>query len=173
MDDGVLAVALAGLEEERVLRHVSAALAAGVCPQVVLEQLRHGMAEVGRRFAAGEYFIVHMIMASEILRQALAQVEPLLIGESVANHGDVVLATVQGDIHDLGKNLVAAMLRGAGFRVHDLGVDVPPARIVAAVRETGARVVGLSGLLTTAFDGMRATVEALTQAGQPGATRSA
>jgi methylmalonyl-CoA mutase cobalamin-binding domain/chain len=165
MADGGLAGALADLQEERVLAHVTAALAAGAAPQSLLEQLRRGMVEVGRRFAAGEYFLVDMIMAAEIFRQALVPIEPLLVGEGAPPLGEVVFATVRGDIHDLGKNIVVTMLRGAGFRVHDLGVDVPPERIVAAVRETGARVVGLSGLLTTAFEGMKVTVEALAQAG--------
>lgn len=168
MDEGNLTVALAALEEERLLGNVAAALEAGLAPCAILEQLRQGMAVVGRRFASGEYFLADMIMAAEIFRQASMRIEPLLAGESRASLGAVVFATVQGDIHDLGKNIVVSMLRGAGFHVHDLGVDVPPERIVAAVRETGARVVGLSGLLTTAFEGMRATVEALTRAGLRG-----
>ncbi len=163
--NGKLSSALVELEEQQVEALVSQQLAAGVPPLTILDEMHRGMSEIGERFGAGTYFLTDMIMGAEIFRKAMEQIEPRLTGESGDKSGNVVFATVKGDIHDIGKNIVVAMLRGAGFRVHDLGVDVPPERIVEKLKETGAPLLGLSGLITTAFDSMKDTVEALTQAG--------
>lgn len=161
---GDLISLLLELKEEQVLGLVVEQLAASVPPHEILDQMRQAMIEVGERFAAGTYFISEMIMAAEIFRMAMEKIEPHLADEATAQLGEVVFATVRGDIHDLGKNIVVTMLRGAGFHVHDLGVDVPPERIIEVLQETGARVLWLSGLITTAFDSMRDTVNALEQA---------
>ncbi len=162
---GKLASALVELEEKEVETLVSAKLASGVPPVTILEEMRQGMVEIGDRFAGGTYFLTDLIMAAEIFGQTMKKIEPLLDGESGGTAGEVVFATVKGDVHDIGKNIVVAMLRGAGFRVHDLGVDVPPERIVEKLKETSAHLLGLSALLTTSFDSMKATVEAVKRAG--------
>jgi methanogenic corrinoid protein MtbC1 len=163
--NGKLASALVELEEQQVATLVSEQLAGGVPPLTILDELRRGMTEIGERFAGGTYFLTDLIMSAEIFGKAMKAIEPLLIGESGGKAGGVVIATVKGDVHDIGKNIVVAMLRGADFRVHDLGVDVPPERIVEKLKETGAGVLSLSALLTTSFDSMKATVEAVKQAG--------
>ncbi len=104
-------------------------------------------------------------MAGEIFGAVMEQVEPAMKGKQASTVGKIVIGTVQGDIHDIGKNIVRTMLKCSGFEVHDLGVDVPPERIVEKLKETGARLLGLSALLTTSFDSMKATVEAVKQAG--------
>ncbi len=156
---------VAELEEEATLAAVREGLDAGADPLSLVESLREGMATVGDRFEAKEYFLPDLIMAGEIFKNAIALVEPHLSGEGGGSKGTVVLGTVQGDIHDIGKNLVATMLRCHGYEVHDLGVDVAPQAFADKVRETGAGLVAMSGLLTLAFDAMRSTVEALTEAG--------
>jgi methanogenic corrinoid protein MtbC1 len=163
--NGKLASALVELEEQQVATLVSEQLAGGVPPLTILDELRRGMTEIGERFAGGTYFLTDLIMSAEIFGKAMKAIEPRLIGESGGKAGGVVIATVKGDVHDIGKNIVVAMLRGADFRVHDLGVDVPPERIVEKLKETGAGVLSLSALLTTSFDSMKATVEAVKQAG--------
>jgi methylmalonyl-CoA mutase cobalamin-binding domain/chain len=163
--NGNLASALLELEEKDVERLVSDELARGVPPETILEEMRQGMTEIGNRFAGGTYFLTELIMAAEIFGQTMKKIEPRLTGGSGGEAGDVVFATVKGDVHDIGKNIIVAMLRGADFRVHDLGVDVPPERIIEKLKETGAGVLGLSALLTTSFDSMKATVEALARAG--------
>jgi len=156
---------LVELEEDKVLDSVRASLDAGVEPMAVVEELRNGMSEIGKRFEAREYYLSELIMSAEIFKQAMEIIETRLDGASQATKGTVVLGTVQGDIHDIGKNIVASILRCEGFEVHDLGVDVPPEKFVAKLEETGAGLLALSGLLTIAFDTMKTTVEAVTAAG--------
>jgi len=163
--NGRLASALVELEEQQVAALVSEQLAGGVPPLTILDEMRRGMTEIGERFASGTYFLTDLIMSAEIFGKVMKEIEPRLTGGSGGKAGDVVVATVKGDIHDIGKNIVVAMLRGADFRVHDLGVDVAPERIVAKLEESGASVLGLSALLTTSFDSMKATVEAVKKAG--------
>ncbi|HEY5530380.1 MAG TPA: cobalamin-dependent protein [Candidatus Anoxymicrobiaceae bacterium] len=156
---------LVELEEDKVLDSVRASLNDGVKPMAVVEELRNGMSEIGKRFEAREYYLSELIMSAEIFKQAMEIIETRLDGASQATKGTVVLGTVQGDIHDIGKNIVASILRCEGFEVHDLGVDVPPEKFVAKLEETGAGLLALSGLLTIAFDTMKTTVEAVTAAG--------
>lgn len=163
--DNKLATALVELEEDKVAALVSEQLAAGMPPLAILEQMRQGMNEIGERYAAGAYFLTELIMAAEIFSKVMKEIEPRLTGEAGGQVGDVVFATVKGDVHDIGKNVVVAMLRGADFRVHDLGVDVPPERIIETLKQTNARLLGLSALLTTSFDSMKTTVEAVRRAG--------
>jgi methanogenic corrinoid protein MtbC1 len=157
--------AMSDLEEAAVLEEVRARLAKGDSPAAILEACRDGMADVGRRFEADEYFISDLMMAGHIFKEATALLGPGDSGEASAPVGTIVMGTVKGDVHDIGKDLVVGLLRAANFKVDDLGIDVPPERFVEAVRSDGATIVGLSGLLTTSFDPMRDTVAALADAG--------
>ena len=158
--------AVADLDIDGVASRVHGALQAGVEPRAVLNHgLSAGMRVVGERFESGEYYLTDLVLAGEVMKLGLAPLEPLLKSTDVRGKGTVVLATVKGDIHEIGRDLVGTMLRAAGFEVVDLGVDVPAARIVEAVRAHGARVVGLSVLLTPMVGQLRAVVEALTETG--------
>ena len=156
-----LAIALADLEEATVLKLVQERLDAGDDPLAVVTSCREGMALVGKRYEAGEYFVSELIMAGEVFKQANALIGSRFQVDSSPTRGKVIVGTVKGDIHDIGKDIVVSLLKAANYEVHDLGVDVPPDKFVDAVRETGASVVGLSGLLTISFDSMKATVAAL------------
>jgi 5-methyltetrahydrofolate--homocysteine methyltransferase len=157
---------LGDLEVDSLPAAVEGAMAQGADPVAVLDAARAGMDIVGNRFAAQYYFVSELACSAELFNTVLDIIGP----ELVAKQGDatgpaVVLGTVQGDIHNIGKDLVRAMLAGNGFDVHDVGIDVPPQTFVDKVRETGATVVGLSGLLTVAFPKMEATIQALNDAG--------
>ncbi len=144
----------------------SAALAAGIeAERLVFEYLTPAMDEVGRRFAAREVFLPELLTAARAMKEALERVRPALAQRGERGRGKVVLGTVAGDVHDIGKKLVAAMLEGSGFLVEDLGIDVPAERFVAAVRESRPDLLGLSGLLSSALPEMRAVLAALEQAG--------
>lgn len=157
-----LVSAIVDLREADVARMVDELLASGTDPLDIVAAGRQAMDVVGKRFADGELFIPELIMAGEIMKAISAKVEPRLAGQRSAERiGTVVLGTVQGDIHDIGKGIVATMLDIAAFDVIDLGVDVPSAQFIAAIRESQAPIVALSGLLTVAIDSMKATVAAI------------
>jgi len=138
-----IAKALRDLDEQRVLELVEQALTSGVAPMEIVDQCDKGMTEVGERFSAGEYFISQLIYSGEILKGVMKRLDPLLEKLEKGNSaGKVIIGTVKGDIHDIGKNIVVTLLRGAGFEVIDLGVDVPSERFVRCVKETGAKVLG-------------------------------
>ena len=160
-----LAKMLVELDEQGVLDEVEAALNRGKDPMSIVEGLRQGMAEVGRRFEEKEYFLSELIMSAEIFKEAIAEIEPHLKPEEGNSRGVIVLGTVKGDLHDIGKNIVAALLRCEGYEVRDLGVDVPPDKFISTIKETGASLLALSGLLTLAFDSMMETVDVLKKAG--------
>jgi 5-methyltetrahydrofolate--homocysteine methyltransferase len=165
---GELAALLSDLKENEALAFVKTALEQGADAAELLEQAREGMNIVGRRFADQDYFIPDLVFSGEILKQVVQLLEPHLKekeGEKAEALGKVVIGTVSGDIHDIGKDLVAFMLDVSGFEVTDLGIDVPVQRFVDAIQETGCQVVALSGFLTLAFDAMKETVEAITSAG--------
>jgi dimethylamine corrinoid protein len=160
-----LTSALVEMREEDVLTAVRAAKDAGVPPADVIAALQAGMKIIGDKYEAEEYYLSELIMSAEIFKRAL---EELGLDKSAADtgtRGTVVLGTVHTDIHDIGKNIVVSVLSANGFKVVDLGVDVPAQAFVDAVRESGAGVVGLSCLLTTAFPAMRETIAALAEAG--------
>jgi methanogenic corrinoid protein MtbC1 len=160
---------LADLEEQEMSELVQKALDDGTDPGQILDACRRGMILVGERYESGEYFVSDLMMAAEIFRSASEILQPAMAGVSTEHKGKIVIGTVAGDIHDIGKDLVVSMLRAGGFEVHDLGVDVPPAKFVEKVKETDAQVVALSGLLTVGFDAMKETVGAVEQAGlRPG-----
>ncbi len=160
-----LAEVLCDLNEDAVLAQTQERLARGDDPLGIIGECRRGMEIVGKRFEEKEYFITELIMAGEIFGAVMEKVEPALKGRQAATIGKVVIGTVQGDIHDIGKNIVRTMLRCSGFEVYDLGVDVPPEKFVEKIKEVGATVVALSALMTTSFNPMKATVEAIAKAG--------
>jgi corrinoid protein of di/trimethylamine methyltransferase len=142
------------------------ALAAGVEPmRLVNDYMIPAMAEVGRRFECNEFFVPELLIAARAMKSALGLVRPLLAASGAQPAGKVVVGTVKGDLHDIGKNLVAAMLEGNGFDVIDLGVNVSPEQFIASVKEKGANVIAMSALLTTTMPAMRTTIDALKQAG--------
>ena len=157
---------LSDLEEEPLLAMVKERLAANDDPMAIIEACREGMQMVGERFAAKEYFVSELVASAELFNEVMD-----LIGPRLADGGDdgsktkIVFGTVQGDIHDIGKNIVVSMLRCNNFEVYDLGIDVPPKVFVDKVQKTGATIVGLSGLLTVAFPSMKDTIDALKNAG--------
>jgi corrinoid protein of di/trimethylamine methyltransferase len=142
------------------------ALAAGVDPiRLVNDYMIPAMAEVGRRFECNEFFVPELLIAARAMKSSLGLVRPLLAASGAQPAGRVVLGTVKGDLHDIGKNLVAAMLEGNGFEVIDLGVNVSPEQFIASAKEKNANIIALSALLTTTMPSMRTTIEALKQAG--------
>ncbi|RME46819.1 MAG: cobalamin-binding protein, partial [Chloroflexi bacterium] len=144
------------------------ALEAGIAPLTAIEDaLTPGMQVVGERYECGDYFIPDLMMAAEAMKAAMAVFEPALMARQEQRQvlGVVVIGTVKGDIHEVGKSLVGTMLSAAGFQVHDLGVDVPASRFVERVQETEANVVGLSALLTTTMRNQGTVIEALKEAG--------
>ncbi len=144
---------------------VESALADGLEPGTILNDgMIAAMTEVGRRFEEGEYFVPEMLIAARAMQAGLKILKPKLVDSGTKPLGTVAIGTVKGDLHDIGKSLVAMMLEGAGFEIMDLGVDVPPEKFVEAIRG-GAQVIAMSALLTTTMPNMRATVEAVKQAG--------
>lgn len=139
----------------------------GADPQELLRStMIPAMDEVGRRFEENEYFVPELLIAARAMKGALELLRPLLAARGTQPVGRVAIGTVKGDLHDIGKNIVAAMLEGGGFEIIDLGVDVSPEKFVAAVQEKRANVVALSALLTTTMPSMKNTIEALKQAGE-------
>lgn len=142
------------------------ALDEGMDPQTLLDgTMIPAMDEVGKRFERNEYFVPELLIAARAMKSALELLKPLLAAKGAEPVGKVAIGTVKGDLHDIGKNLVAAMLEGGGFEVIDLGVDVTPEKFISAVKERGAQVVALSALLTTTMSNMKGTIDALSEAG--------
>jgi 5-methyltetrahydrofolate--homocysteine methyltransferase len=163
---GGLKEAVIDLREDDALRIAEEELRGGTDPLAVVTACREAMDVIGQRFADGQAFIPELIMAGEIMQGITARLKPYMKTEATGDKlGTVVMCTVQGDIHDIGKDIVSTMLDIAGFEVVDLGVDAQVATVVDTVRDSGAQVLGLSGLLTVAFDSMKATVAGLEAAG--------
>jgi len=157
---------MADIKEEQTLAMVKELIADGTNPMDILEDARSAMEVVGKRFERGEYFIPDLMMAGEILRGISDIVKPLLESDGRGTKkGKVLIGTVAGDIHDIGKDIVTFMVDVSGYEVLDLGIDVPVETFVEKTKEFEPQVVGLSGFLTLAFDSMKKTVEALEQAG--------
>lgn len=153
-------------EDKVVADLVQQALDQGLTPAEILNDgLIAGMDEVGRDFKAGQLFVPEVLIAARAMHAGMNILRPLLVGSGVPSVGKYVIGTVQGDLHDIGKNLVKMMLEGAGFETIDLGVDVKPEAFVEAVREHKPQLLGMSALLTTTMPGMKATIEALEKAG--------
>jgi methanogenic corrinoid protein MtbC1 len=165
-DHTVLFDRLVDLDEPGVLRLVGERLERGDDPLHLLEECQAAMRQVGVRYERHEYYLSGLMMAGEIFRQVMEIVEPALVERlSGSGSGHILLGTVQGDIHDIGKNIFSIMLRCHGFTVTDLGVDVPPEHFVEQAAQLHPDILGLSGLLTISYDSMRETVERLRRGG--------
>lgn len=161
--------ALVELARDEVAERVELGLERGEDPLEILAECREAMTLVGERFQAGDYYLAELLLSAEIFKAAVARIEPHLPtarGEGPA--GGVVLATMRGDIHDLGKNILATLLRAHAFEVHDLGVNVEPAVLLAKVEEVRPDFVGLSALITTSFQSMKEACELIDEAGLRG-----
>ena len=150
------------LEEEAVLAQVKERIQAGEDPFEIIEDAQEAMRLVGERYEQGEYYISSMMMAGEIFREVMEIVEPVLVQKTTGNEsGHILLGTVQGDIHDIGKNIFEILLRAHGFIVTDLGVDVSPEQFVEKALEVKPDIIAFSGLLTIAYDSMKETIQKL------------
>jgi len=152
--------ALSDLDEAKTIELTKKRVEAGEDPFAILEDVRKATDIIGKRFEEGRYFVSDLIMAGEILKQIMDIVKPLIGEKAGEKKGKVVIGTVEGDVHDIGKSIVIALLEAEGFEVVDLGVDQPPEAFVEAVKQHNPDVVGLSGLLTEAIESMKKTVEA-------------
>jgi 5-methyltetrahydrofolate--homocysteine methyltransferase len=153
-------------DNKTITGKVQSALDSGMDPGSVLnEGMVAAMAEVGRLFEEGEYYVPEMLISARAMQTAMGILKPLLVGSDIKPVAKVAIGTVKGDLHDIGKNLVAMMLEGAAFEIVDLGVDVAPEKFVQAVKEQGVEIVALSALLTTTMSNMKSTIEALKSAG--------
>jgi methanogenic corrinoid protein MtbC1 len=161
--------AIADMREDEALALAKAMLDAGDAPLRVLELCRTAMETVGKRFQEGEYFLPELILAGEMLERIGGMAKPLIQagGDAAAakKHGRVLIGTVHGDLHDIGKNIVTFMLDINGYEVKDIGIDVPVERFLEEIRAFQPSVVGLSGFLTLAFDSMKETIDAIAKAG--------
>ncbi len=158
--------AFADLEDEKVLELVKKQLEEERNPAEILDDLKKGMDRVGERFSNNEYFLVELVMSADVFSSALEILEPrLLDSQKQSEKGKIVIGTVRGDIHYIGKNLVVAFLKANGYQVYDLGEDVRPEQFVEKIKETGANILALSGLITMTHEVMRETIEALKEAG--------
>ena len=160
-----LVEAIADLQENQALDIVRRRLSTGEDPLVIIDDTRQATEIIGKRFADGEYYIPELVYSGEILKEITDLVKPRLARADAKNLGKIVLGTVAGDIHNIGKDIVAFMLGANGFEVFDLGVDVPAEKFIQKIKETGAPIVGLSGLLTVAYESMKQTIEAISAAG--------
>ncbi len=162
-----LVEAMADMREEEALRLAREMLDRGVNPLAILDDCREAMTVVGKNFSAGKCFVPELIFAGEMLREISEMVKPRLADAAPTKkkEGRILIGTVEGDIHDIGKNIVTFMLDVNGFDVQDLGVDVPVATIIEAVKDFKPHMIGLSGFLTLAYDPMKYTVQALADAG--------
>jgi len=160
-----LADAFVALDRDLCLTLVRERIDSGIPVTEIIDESRIGMGRIGDKYASGEFFLSELVMAGHIFGECTKLLEPLIDGQAQSKLGTIVVGTVAGDIHDLGKNIFCSLLRAEGFDVVDLGVDVAPERFVEAVREHQAPIVGLSCLLTTAFGAMRQTVTAFEEAG--------
>ena len=165
-DYSAMVDALVGCDADKLTNLVNAALAAGDAPTDILNQgLIAGMDIVGERMENGDMFIPEVLMAAQAMGSCVAILKPLLGEGDAAGGASVLIGTVKGDLHDIGKNLVAMMLESAGMEVHNLGVDIAPEDFVAAIKEKNAKIVCLSALLTTTMPMMKQTVDAIVESG--------
>jgi methanogenic corrinoid protein MtbC1 len=158
--------AIADMREDEALKLVQEMVKGDSDPMAILDDAREAMDLVGKRYEEGSYFLPELMLAGEMLNQITDIIKPELAKlPEVKRHGKVLLGTVEGDIHDIGKNIVTFMLDVNGFEVLDLGVDVPPGKFVEAIKDFEPQVVGMSGFLTLAFETMKETVDAIKAAG--------
>jgi 5-methyltetrahydrofolate--homocysteine methyltransferase len=143
------------------VRTTTEAVADGVDPRVILDAMTRAMGTIGSRFQRNEIYVPEMLIAARAMKEATAVLEPVLVAADIRPEHTAVIGTIKGDLHDIGKNLVAMMWKGANIEVVDLGTNVPPERFVEAAKEHGARLIGVSALLTTTMVGMRDVVAAV------------
>jgi 5-methyltetrahydrofolate--homocysteine methyltransferase len=165
LTEKTLAEALADFDRDVVLAQVKNRLDGGEDPIGVVQELQEGMKTVGDRFSSGDYFLSELMMSADLFMQAMKLIEPKLEGMSQETIGKIVVGTPKGDIHDLGKNIFMTVAKGAGFEVHDLGVDVPVSRFLEAVEEVNPDILGFSALITSAFEPMKEVVDSLKEKG--------
>jgi methylmalonyl-CoA mutase cobalamin-binding domain/chain len=163
LDD--ISKAMIDLDIDGIAALVKSEIDNDVNPQEILSALTSGLDEVGRLYEINEYFLVELVLAGETMKEAIAVLEPHMKSEESSDKETVIVATVKGDNHDIGKNILITMMLSAGFNIVDLGIDCPSEKIVKAVRDTGAKVVALSCLLTMTVDEIAKVDEALTEAG--------
>ena len=166
VDYEVIKNAMSDLEEDSLYEMLREALSQGeAAVQTAVEACQAGMMQVGDRFESGEYFVGDLIFAGDILSRGMEIIMPALGGKSGESLGRMILCTVHSDLHDIGKNIVKAILEATGFEVIDLGIDTPVDKIVSAAKEQDIHIIGLSGVLTLALDSMKDTVEGFKAAG--------
>lgn len=166
-NDKKLVTLIAEMQEEDAVKLAREMLDSGYDPIKLLGHCREAMETVGKRYEEGEYFLPELMLAGEMLKTIGEMAKPLIKQDesSAKTAGTIVIGTVQGDLHDIGKNIVTFMLEINGYKVVDLGIDVPIASFVSSIRQHNPQVLGLSGFLTLAFDAMKETVEAIQEAG--------
>jgi methylmalonyl-CoA mutase cobalamin-binding domain/chain len=158
--------AMVEMQEAEALQKAKQLLDEGTDPMKILDACSTAMETVGNRFEKGEYFLPHLMMAGEMLKQISELIKPLIQEDKTdTGRGKVLIGTVKGDIHDIGKNIVIFLLEANGFEVRDIGIDQSPQKFVEAIRDFKPEVVGMSGLLTLAFESMKETVQAIEEAG--------
>lgn len=170
LDLKLLTQTLGELEEDDVLDMLKEFVATNPSEEEALEAVaacQAGMATVGELFESGDYFVGDLIFAGELLTEAINVLKPALGGSGSANAGTILLGTVHGDLHDIGKNIFKSMSEAAGFEVVDIGIDVEIDTFVAKAKEVNPQIIGMSGVLTLAIDSMKETVEAIKAAGVP------
>ncbi len=161
--------AIANLDEERAIAIVREKMSSGETAYEIVEQCKKGVEMVGKRYSEGSYYLSDLIMSAEILKEIMVIIEPYFyknVAEFTEGNGaQIIIGTIEGDIHDLGKNIVIYLLRSSGYRVHDLGVDVSPTKFLEAIKETGATVIGVCVLLTFCIGYVKEMVDLLVEAG--------
>jgi 5-methyltetrahydrofolate--homocysteine methyltransferase len=165
MDVKTLSNAIVAGNRVEATKITKQAISDGAQPKAILDAMVAGMDEIGQKFQCNEVFVPEMLIASRAMKESMALLEPLLVKAGIKPAFTAVVGTVQGDLHDIGKNLVAMMWKGANFGVVDLGTNVAPDRFVAAATEHKASIVGLSALLTTTMPAMKTTIKAVRDAG--------
>lgn len=161
-----LVYAMANLEEDKAITIVKKKIETGEAAFDIVEQCRKGVEIVGKRYSEGDYYLSDLIMSEAILKEVMEIIEPHFPKNGTESKGTkVIIGTIEGDIHDLGKNIVTYLLRSSGYCVYDLGVDVPPEKFVEAVKETGAKIVGVCVLLTFCIGYVKKLVDLLEETG--------
>lgn len=165
MDDDLIN-AMANLEEEKTLALVREKFQAGETAFAIVEQCRKGVEIVGKRYSKGTYYLSDLIMSEAIFKEIMEIAEPYFPKNGTETNGvKIIMGTIEGDIHDLGKNIVIYLLRSSGYCVDDLGVDVPPERFINAIKETGATVIGVCVLLTFCIGSIKKLVDMMIETG--------
>ena len=166
--DEIKAATIAG-NMDNTVAGIEQALSEGMSPGDIIQNgLIEAMGVVGEKFKTNEIYVPEMLIAARAMKAGLKKLKPMMVEGDVKTLATVVLGTVKGDLHDIGKNLVGIMMEGAGMQVYDVGVDISPEKFVEAVKENKPQFVGMSALLTTTMPGMRETLEALEEAGLRG-----